>query len=114
MVPVSREGQVQLARQLGGSYYAPLLITNGTSQSFLAQNPTDDPNVGNAANGKNALAYFAFANANPDKLDHIRGIAGNKLAFEDLFGLGDRDFNDAILKVGSSTNPLPTAQATFA
>ncbi len=98
---------------LGGSYYAPLLITNGTSQSFLAQNATDDPNVGNAANGKNPLAYFAYVNANPDKLDHIRGISGNKLAFEDLFGLGDRDFNDAILKVGSSTNPLPTAHATF-
>jgi hypothetical protein len=73
------------SQTIGGSYYAPFLITNGNIESFLANNPTDNPDVGNAANGNDPLAYFAFVNANPDKLDHIRGISGNKIAFEDFY-----------------------------
>ena len=77
-------------------------------QDFLGKNASNDPNNGNAKNGGNPLAYFAFVNANPDKVDHIRGIGASKVGFEDLFGGGDRDFNDIILQV-NPTKPLVTA-----
>jgi hypothetical protein len=91
------------ANLTGGSLYAPLLIANGDIQSFLGKNANNDPN-----NANNPLAYFAYVNANPDKVDHIRGIGGNTIGFEDLFGGGDRDFNDIVLQLNAS-KPLVTS-----
>jgi parallel beta-helix repeat protein len=94
-----------------GAYYAPVLISNGDFQSFLARNPNNNPIVGRAPIGQRPIAYFAFANANPDKLTHIRGIGENKIAFEDSFGLNNRDFNDVVLQLGSSANILATGRS---
>jgi parallel beta-helix repeat protein len=96
-----------------GDYYAPVLISNGDFQSFLAKNPNNNYLVGRTPVGQRPIAYFAFANANPDKLTHIRGIGENKIAFEDSFGLNNRDFNDVVLQLGGSANILATTRALF-
>jgi cyclophilin family peptidyl-prolyl cis-trans isomerase len=69
--------------QLFGFY----LVTSGTTEQFLAANPTNTRAGG-------PLAYFTFPEANPDGLDHTRWQSENELAWEDLFGGGDLDFND--------------------
>jgi parallel beta-helix repeat protein len=94
--------------QSTGAYYAPLLIANGNFQSFLVGNPNNTSMVGRASVIRRPIAYFAFANANPDKLTHIRGTGENKIAFEDSFGLNNRDFNDVVLQLGGSANILTT------
>ena len=38
--------------------------------------------------------YFAFAAANPDKKEHFKLGTDRTLAFEDMYNLGDGDFND--------------------
>ena len=38
--------------------------------------------------------YFAFAAANPDKKEHFKLGNDRTLAFEDMYNLGDGDFND--------------------
>jgi parallel beta-helix repeat protein len=92
--------------QSRGSYYAPILIANGDFQSFLARNPNNNPLFGFASTGQRPIAYFAFVNANPDRLTHIRSIGERKIAFEDSFGLNNRDFNDVVLQLGGSANIL--------
>ncbi len=77
----------------GGGILAPYIIANGTAQSFLASNPT------NQGNGNLPHAYFGFIGANPDKIQHIQLLGDNKFGFEDTFGGGDRDFNDAIAQI---------------
>ncbi len=101
--------------QPAGAYYAPVLISDGNFQSFLAKNPNNNPIFGHAFTEQQSrqkpIAYFAFANANPDKLTHIRGIGENKIAFEDSFGLNNRDFNDVVLQLGGSVNILTTGRS---
>jgi hypothetical protein len=67
---------------LGGTLYAPLMISNAATANV------DFSNV-----------YTAYILGNADKADHIRLLADNTFAFEDLYGGGDRDFNDVIVKV---------------
>ena len=38
--------------------------------------------------------YFAFAAANPDNKEHFKLGNDRTLAFEDMYNLGDGDFND--------------------
>ncbi len=87
----------------GGSLFAPFLIVNGTLNSFLANNPN------NVGGGTDTLAYFAYVNANPDRVDHIRSIGANTIGFEDMYGGGDRDYNDVIL----TTSALNTVRAVI-
>ena len=68
----------------GGAIYAPFIIVNGTVDQFL--------------NGQTDLVYFNYLGANPDKVDHVRLLANNTFGFEDLYGGGDRDYNDMIVK----------------
>ncbi len=88
----------------GGALYAPYLISNSSIangapdaviKDFLAKNPLSDE--------KNRLtdvhAYFAFKGANTDGVDHIKSLGTDKFGFEDMFGGGDNDFNDAILQI---------------
>jgi hypothetical protein len=77
----------------GGGILAPYAIANGTPQSFLDRNPT------NQGNGNLPQAYFGFVGANPDKLQHIQLLGDNKFGFEDAFGGGDRDFNDVTAQI---------------
>jgi alkaline phosphatase len=88
----------------GGALYAPYLISNSSIvngapdaviKDFLAKNPLSDE--------KNRMtdvhAYFAFKGANTDGVDHIKSLGADKFGFEDMFGGGDNDFNDAILQI---------------
>jgi len=84
-------GQVQVnlaAGRLLGWY----LIQNRSSTDFLFQNPTNSLALA-------PVAFFSFAAANPDGVDHFRRISGTTFAWEDLIGGGDRDFDDAVLQV---------------
>jgi Domain of unknown function (DUF4114)/RTX calcium-binding nonapeptide repeat (4 copies) len=74
---VSSSGEFQ-----GGGMYAPFLIANAS-----------------AANADFSNTYTAYSLGNADKVDHIRLLGDNTFGFEDLYGGGDRDFNDVIVKV---------------
>jgi Domain of unknown function (DUF4114)/RTX calcium-binding nonapeptide repeat (4 copies) len=65
----------------GGALYTPFLIANSIN-----------------ANSDFSNVYTAFSLGNADKVDHIRLLGDNTFGFEDLFGGGDRDFNDIIVK----------------
>lgn len=45
----------------------------------------------------NQHAFFTFAEANSDGINHFRALAPNILGFEDLYGGGDTDFDDMLL-----------------
>jgi hypothetical protein len=79
----------------GGAIYAPVVVSQGTFQDFL-ENPTDRGGVGQIN------AYFNYIGANSDNLDHFRLIGDNTFAVEDLYGSGDRDFNDMVIKIDFS------------
>ena len=72
----------------GGFLYAPFLIANGRPEALLDGNPNNNPAV-----------YFPFLGANTDGVDHLRLLGDNTFGFEDLPGGGDRDYNDAIIRV---------------
>ncbi len=67
----------------GGAIYAPFLVSNGTVDQALAGQ---------------APVFFVYLGANPDKVDHVRLLGENTFGFEDLYGGGDRDYNDVIVK----------------
>ncbi|NEO87139.1 MAG: DUF4114 domain-containing protein [Spirulina sp. SIO3F2] len=76
----------------GGQLFAPYLVANTTPEVFLAFNPTNRP-------GGGVYAYFAYLGANPDRIDHVRLLGDNTFAFEDLYGGGDLDYNDAVIQI---------------
>jgi hypothetical protein len=73
----------------GGHIYAPFLVANGRVNDILNR---VDPN-----GAKNV--YFNYQAANADKTEHIRMLGTNNFGFEDLFGGGDRDYNDLTFQV---------------
>jgi hypothetical protein len=76
-----------------GKIFAPVLISQGTLNSFLQNNASN-------AGGANVVhAYFNYLGANPDKVDHFRLIGDNHFGVEDMYGGGDRDFNDLTIKM---------------
>ena len=75
----------------GGKTYAPVLISQGSFADFVSRNPT------NGGDGTVIHAYFNYLGANPDKLDHFRLLGDNTFGVEDVFGGGDRDFNDLVV-----------------
>ncbi|MBD2520704.1 DUF4114 domain-containing protein [Nostoc sp. FACHB-973] len=81
-----------------GSIFAPYLIASGTVNSFLSLNPNNE-----LRQRFTPIAYFGFAEANPDNIDHFRTLGNNTLGAEDLFGGGDLDFNDAVLQINFSS-----------
>ncbi|AFY96341.1 Calx-beta domain-containing protein [Chamaesiphon minutus] len=76
----------------GGKILAPVVVANGTFDNFLKQNPN------NNADG-NIHAYFNYLGANTDKVDHFRLLGDNKFGIEDLYGGGDRDYNDLVFQI---------------
>jgi Calx-beta domain/Domain of unknown function (DUF4114) len=76
----------------GGKILAPVVVANGNFNDFLNQNPT------NKSDG-NIHAYFNYIGANTDKVDHFRLLGDNKFGVEDIYGGGDRDFNDLIFQI---------------
>lgn len=72
--------------------YGLYLVQNSTTAAFLAKNSS------NSIRGK-PLVFFGFFGANPDRFDHMRWLADNKFAFEDMTRGGDRDFDDLVAHV---------------
>lgn len=70
---------------IGGSIFAPFIISNGSVDQVLA--------------GQTSQVYFSYLGANSDGVDHIRVLGDNTFGFEDIAGGGDLDFNDIIVKV---------------
>ncbi len=83
----AEDGQVS-SKVETGAFLAPYLITNGTAETFLEQNPRNDRTP------DRLNAYFGMSEANPDGLDHLKSPGGDRFAFEDLYGLGDKSFDD--------------------
>ncbi|BAZ48561.1 Na-Ca exchanger/integrin-beta4 [Nostoc sp. NIES-4103] len=67
----------------GGYLYAPFLIGNGNPDTL---------------NDDFSRVYLPFIQGNSDKVDHINLLGENIFGFEDLYGGGDRDFNDIIVQ----------------
>jgi Domain of unknown function (DUF4114) len=76
----------------GGKIFAPVVVANGTFDKFLTQNPNNNAN-------SDIHAYFNYLGANTDKLDHFRLLGDNKFGVEDMYGGGDRDYNDLIFQM---------------
>ena len=45
----------------------------------------------------NGATYFAFADVGSDKLNHFKVLGVNLFGFEDMGGLGDRDYDDLVI-----------------
>ncbi|MEM6717380.1 MAG: DUF4114 domain-containing protein, partial [Cyanobacteria bacterium P01_C01_bin.147] len=78
-----RDAEAITASLEGGTLYAPLIVSNGTIEDALSGS---------------THVFFEFAAANPQGIDHVQK-SGNTYFFEDLFGGGDLDFNDAVFTV---------------
>ncbi len=77
----------------GGKIYAPVVVAQGTLTDFVAKNPT------NGGGANDIHAYFNYIGANSDKTDHFRIIGDNNFGVEDMYGGGDRDFNDLVVNM---------------
>ena len=75
----------------GGQIYAPVVVAQGTMDDFI--NKTSN----------NIQAYFNYGSANTDKVDHFRQIGANTFGVEDMYGGGDRDFNDLVIQMNIKT-----------
>jgi uncharacterized delta-60 repeat protein len=76
----------------GGKIFAPVVIANGTFEDYLNRNPQNQAN-------SNIHAYFNYLGANTDKVDHFRLLGDNKFGVEDMYGGGDRDYNDIVCQM---------------
>lgn len=76
----------------GGAIYAPVVIAQGSLADFVKTNTNDG--------GANAIhAYFNYLGANPDKFDHFQLGGNNTFKVEDMYGGGDKDFNDLVVNM---------------
>jgi hypothetical protein len=82
----------------GGKIYAPIIVTKGTLKDLLAKNST------NGGGANDIHAYFNYLGANPDKVDHFRLIGNNTFGVEDMYGGGDKDFNDLVVNLNVKSN----------
>jgi hypothetical protein len=79
----------------GGERFLVYLVQDGSTAMVLGRNAEDRP-------GRSPRVFFAEPAANPDRFDHVRvgqRDGGLSLAWEDLLGGGDQDFNDLVLTV---------------
>ncbi|NEP10260.1 MAG: DUF4114 domain-containing protein [Symploca sp. SIO2C1] len=84
-----RAGATESLELPAQSYFGWYLIQNATTHHFLSQNPENQI-------GGGPLAFFSFSGGNPDDFEHIQVRSERELAWEDLTGGGDRDFNDLV------------------
>jgi Domain of unknown function (DUF4114) len=65
--------------------------------------------IANGFHNSSGRTYGTLSNLNPDGHDHDGAIeidnVGTLIGFEDLWNLGDRDYNDALLMVSTSVVP---------
>ncbi len=90
----------------GGKFLGLYLIADGTTQQFLATNPT------NGDGGPRA--YFSFIDANPDGVEHLQWLNGTDVGFEDLFGGGDFDYDDVRIRLVINSAPDTTVPVVTA
>jgi uncharacterized protein DUF4114 len=81
----------------GGDLLLFFIVRNQTLQDLLANNPNNDPD-------KLPLAFLSLDFLNPDGFDHFvafenKGENLTQLAFEDLTGRGDRNYQDVVCNV---------------
>jgi Domain of unknown function (DUF4114) len=81
----------------GGAIYAPVVIAQGSLAEFATNNSTN-------GGGANVIhAYFNYLGANPDNFDHFKLTGTNTFAVEDMYGGGDKDFNDLVVTMNIKT-----------
>lgn len=93
--PASNAGRYSRAPLLPGDFVDIGTFDAGTTLDFFL--------IANGANG-GRNAYAAPATRNPDQLDHVVSfvLPGSPyliIGFEDLFGGGDKDYNDLVFAV---------------
>jgi hypothetical protein len=70
--------------------FALAVITNGSIDDFLTTNKNNEQ-------GKGPNAFFSIGAANPDGMAHMISLDSGVVAFEDLWGGGDMDYNDVVI-----------------
>jgi Domain of unknown function (DUF4114) len=78
---------------VGGRIYAPVVIAQGSLTDFVSKNPS------NGGGANDIHAYFNYISANSDNTDHFKLLANNTFGVEDMYGGGDRDFNDLVVNM---------------
>jgi Ca2+-binding RTX toxin-like protein len=97
--------------------FDPTRVLDGFNASdnlsfYLVQNNSVDNAFKAIAEGKNPEVFFASVSGNGGKnLNHLQistipAEGGFKLSWEDITGLGDKDYNDLIMKVQLSNDPV--------
>jgi cyclophilin family peptidyl-prolyl cis-trans isomerase len=113
------KGQVAGATQTitvqAGQVLVLYLVQNNTTANFLARNPSNQSKGNNKANAP--LVFFSLAAANPDGKQHAQIVADPttglvQYAWEDLYGLGDSDFNDVVMKIQVATSTVDQSTQT--
>ncbi len=89
-VQLDRNGLSTPTSLKGGYIYAPFLIANGSVNDVLSRNGATTPQV-----------YFDYMSANADGFQHTKSLGANKFGFEDLYGGGDKDYNDLVFTVNA-------------
>jgi hypothetical protein len=69
------------------------------TQSLLMDVDAGDYIAMSLTNSSSGFAYWAFSQANPDGQAHLWSYGLNTWGWEDLWGGGDRDFNDLIVQL---------------
>jgi Putative Ig domain/Domain of unknown function (DUF4114) len=82
---------------MSGRIYAPVVVAQGSLTDFITKNP------GNGGGANDIHAYFNYIGANSDKVDHFRLNGTNTFGVEDLYGGGDKDFNDLVVTMNVKT-----------
>lgn len=94
------EGAKRTLPLVAGQLYSFYLVANNSTENFLGNNPTND-------GSSRPCVWFANPNANPDgNSDHLHTSVDNEgvttFYWEDLWGLGDQDFNDVVFTIDSA------------
>jgi Domain of unknown function (DUF4114) len=81
----------------GGLIYAPVVVAQGSLTDFVNQNPS------NGGGAKDIHAYVNYVLGNSDNVDHFKLLGNNTFGVEDMYGGGDRDFNDLVISMNIKT-----------
>jgi hypothetical protein len=106
--------------------FVPLLTVPGATNGIGLGGPNGTLNSGDVAflwalNPSGAPLWTSLDSQNSDGLDHMvtwriidgEGVGNWVIAWEDLPGSGDSDFNDIVLEVNVSPIPIPAAAWLF-
>ena len=76
------------------------LVNYGTSsQAFAINGGAYAAPVARVYDGTRVNTYFAYATASDDFKSHFKNLGNGLLGFEDMYGLGDRDYNDCLINL---------------